>query len=377
MTRERPRVLVVHPDLRASGGGGCALTAFALEGLARHLEVEVLTRRPVDFAALDRTFGTRLAARPVANPCFSAAASALWAAVPDVLERVRRAVTARECGRVAARGYDLLLSTNEEYDFGALSPGVLYVNWPLTTRPATPWRALFRRAVGWIAPWDVARVAQNAFLANSEFSAAAVERMYGVKPAIVYPPVAGAFPDVPWDARRDGFVCLGRLSIAEKDLLKVIAIVERVRARGHDVTLDLVGTKVTAADLARLRAEAGARPWLSVHVDLPRPRVVELLSARRYGLHGNVGEHFGIAVAEYLRAGLLPFVPECGGCAEILGRDPRFLYASADDAVERIVRALSDADEHARMRAFVRERRDLFSVERFQEELLACVRRAL
>lgn len=384
------RILVIHPELTALGGGGCALTAYALQGLARHYAVDVLTRRPVDFASLDRMFGTRLVDATIENRVFAVASSLAWATAPALCERVRRAVTARECLRHAAeRRYALLVSTNEEVDFGPLAPGVQYVNWPLTSRAIgasdVPWyhvspalTALYRGAVGTIAPWDPARVGRNLTIANSEFSAAAVKSTYGVEPAILYPPVPGAFPDVPWEERRPSFVCLGRLSIHEKDLLKVVEIVARVRARGHDVGLDLVGTFVTRPDLERLRAEAGARgAWLAVHVNLPREALIKLVSSRRYGLHGNAGEHFGIAVAECLRAGMVPFAPTLGGCAEILGRDTRFLYASVDEAVERIAAPLENPAIESEMRAFTRARRDLFTVERFQDGLVAYVRCAL
>ena len=53
---------------------------------------------------------------------------------------------------------------------------------------------------------------------------------------------------------------------------------------------------------------------------------------------------------------------------EIVGDDPRLLYSSEGDAIERIDRVLSDPDAQRALAAHVRSRRDLFSSERFVEQ---------
>jgi glycosyltransferase involved in cell wall biosynthesis len=88
------------------------------------------------------------------------------------------------------------------------------------------------------------------------------------------------------------------------------------------------------------------------------------MTQHRYGIHGMVGEHFGIGVAEMQRAGCIVFAPERGGPAEIVG-DSRVLYASAEDAIEKIDRVLGDSELQADLCAGVAARRDLFTEERF------------
>ncbi len=74
--------------------------------------------------------------------------------------------------------------------------------------------------------------------------------------------------------------------------------------------------------------------------------------------------HFGIGVAEMQQAGCIVFVPERGGPAEIVG-DSRVLYASAEDAVEKIDRVLGSSELQADLCAGVAARRNLFTEERF------------
>ena len=200
-----------------------------------------------------------------------------------------------------------------------------------------------------------------------------VRRTHGIEARVLYPPVPGDFPDVPWETRRDGFVCVGRIS-AEKDLEKVIAILTGVRARGRDVTLHIVGDHNAGRYARRIGEIARCNAsWIHLHTDVSRKQLVELMLSNRYGLHGMLAEPFGIAVAELQRAGCIVFAPDDAGPAEILGGDQRVLYASTEDAIEKIDRMLGEAALRAQLRASARERRDQFSAERFVEGIRAVV----
>ena len=58
MSRGR-RVLVVHPDMNASGGGN-VVAAYTIEALKGGNEVTVLSWAPADLGALNRFYGTSL-----------------------------------------------------------------------------------------------------------------------------------------------------------------------------------------------------------------------------------------------------------------------------------------------------------------------------
>jgi len=84
-------------------------------------------------------------------------------------------------------------------------------------------------------------------------------------------------------------------------------------------------------------------------------------------------EHFGIAVAEMVRAGCVVFVPATGGPPEIVGPEPALLFASPADAVQKIRAVLADAPLRGRLRAHLETRAPRFGTERFVARLRAIV----
>src|SRR5262245_42635165 len=155
----------------------------------------------------------------------------------------------------------------------------------------------------------------------------------------------------------------------ETNVEGVIEILSDVRRRGHPVSLSIFGHSQDPSYERRVRAAAGERgEWVSVALDLPRSSLLHRMARCRFGIHGMVGEHFGIAVAEMVRLGCVCFAPYDGGPAEILGGDERLLYRSPGDAVAKICAALEDPGRLASLRAQIDSRAKHFSSETFVRE---------
>ncbi len=105
------------------------------------------------------------------------------------------------------------------------------------------------------------------------------------------------------------------------------------------------------------------RDWVRLAQDISREEVVCLLEASRYGLHGMVGEQFGMAVAEMQRAGCIFFVPHMGGPVEIVGHEPRVLYASVEEAVTKMDAVLRDPGLQMDLYHQALRQRELFTTE--------------
>jgi glycosyltransferase involved in cell wall biosynthesis len=170
------------------------------------------------------------------------------------------------------------------------------------------------------------------------------------------------------------FVSLGRIH-PDKRQLDAIDIVEGVRHRGHDAGLYLVGDAGgdEYAEKVRLRAKA-AGPWVRLCHDISRDELEDLLSANRYGLHTMHNEHFGIAVAEFVRAGCIVFVHDSGGPVEIVGNERSLRYDSPEDAVERICRVLESDAEQDRLRTRLDQQSAVFSEENFTRDIRKIVK---
>jgi glycosyltransferase involved in cell wall biosynthesis len=161
------------------------------------------------------------------------------------------------------------------------------------------------------------------------------------------------------------FVCLGRI-YPEKRIEAIIDIMKGVRRLGHDVKLHIIGdTQETTygRNLGNLwRAESG---WIIQEGRQLGDRKAELLGNSAYGIHARPGEAFGIAVAEMITAGCIPFVPSQGGPAEIVDHHPALVYRNADEAINKIADMLGDRGLQAQVRKFIAKRAKQFSRDIF------------
>jgi glycosyltransferase involved in cell wall biosynthesis len=295
-------------------------------------------------------------------------------ALPITSYLLRSALLLRQAKRMAP-AFDLVVTGDNEADFGP--HGVQYVNypWDLLPRPVLerrwyhrpPLVTAYRELCIRLADFSLDRMRQTAMLVNSDYIGGLVRARYDLPSRTLYPPVHGPFPEVPWAAREPAFLCVGRIA-PDKELDRVIDILARVRAARPEVRLRIVGTpegEYAARIAARVRAEGAG--WITLQSGLSRDALTRLMAGHRYGIHGHRTEHFGLVVAEMVRAGCIVWVPDAGGQVEIVG-DQRLRYRTVEEAAAAIVRTLSDPAEEADLRARLAKQARLFSVERFMRE---------
>lgn len=376
------RALLVHHTIQPPGGASC-VAAWALQALASAYELTLLAWTPPDVDPVNRAFGTSLTASDFAFETGPAWQRRLAALSPAPLALLTTHLLLRRArALVATGGFDLVVSTMNEIAVGRRAVQYVHYPWAHEPRPEVDrrWYQLpglvhaYRCAAPRLSGHRATEVAANLTLANSAWVANLYHDRYGAEARVVAPPAPGAFPDVSWAERENRLVCIGRFA-AEKELPKVLRIHAGLRALGHDIRLLLVGQDDHSGTVRSIEAAARASQGaVEVRRDVSREELVACLAHSRFGIHGMRDEHFGIAAAELQRAGCIPFVPDSGGVAEIVDRDPRLTYASEADAIAKIDRALSDAALCEALRKDVAARRDRFSVERFCSEFLAAVR---
>lgn len=388
MTTRRPRVLFVIGNIEPPGGGS-GFSAWALQVLAEDCDVLLLTREAIDREKVDRFFGTRLVQARFEQRIASSWILDQLRRFPFPLALLHRIPLAREQRRLdAEQPFDLLISLDNEFDFGRRGLQVIHFPWLYWPRPQTDLRVFHRsetivRIYRWIALRlaDVQRerIARNLAFANSSYIAGLYRETFGVEAGVLFPPVAaGLTTETEWSERSNGFLCVGRIA-KEKLVPEVIGIIEAVRRRGHDVSLGIVGqwdcSRARRLQIERMIDER--RDWITLHQGLDRDELLRLMDRYRYGIHGMVGEHFGMSVAELQRSGCLVFAPALGGPAEILGGDEGLRYRNSPDAVEKIDRVLRDAALRCEMLEAMRARRHEFDIDRFSERLRAILRAEL
>jgi glycosyltransferase involved in cell wall biosynthesis len=370
------RVLVVHPRLSHVGGSNL-VAAWALEALRESCVVTLATLRPVDLDAVNSSFGTSLRSSD-----FTLALAPVH--IRGLLRAVRTEGALLDCrltGRWAQdldrrERFDVLLSTQNELDFGRR--GIQYVNLPDAhgasrgaggfTHRIPGLHPAFRAFCGRVGRSTRAGLLRNLFLADSENIARRIHALYGVESIVLHPPVTAGFPARAWAERRAGFAAVGRMHPSKRWEMAV-AIVDALRARGHHVSLTLVGHREDAAYARRLQRLGDSRPWFRMRHDLSRRELAEEIVSHRYGLHTMEDEHFGIAPAELLAAGCLPFVHASGGPVEIVGAHPGLMFREVGDAAATIDAALGDPGLENELRAHAARQAERFSSARFAAAL--------
>ena len=381
----RRRVLIVHPYLHPAGGSE-AVGAWMIDALQDSFDVTLLTWSRPDFDALNRWYGTLIRASDVSVHVVPAAMRRIVDAAPVWLGLLRYALVTRAARREAS-GYDLVICADNEAVFGR--PIIQYIHYPrfLRPRPRGDVRWYHRvpgalkayyTACAWLVPGTAEEMARNVTLVNSSWTADRTRALYPTADIrVVYPPVTTDFPDVPWDAREPGFFCLGRFA-SQKETAKVIDILAAVRRVVPEIRLHLAGARTSRAAFRHLaRLVRPHQSWIQVHDNLSRIQLSALIARQRYGIHGMPEEHFGIGPAEMVRAGCIVFLPDGGGQVEIVSRDDRLLYRTHEEAVAKIVRVLTDADEQTSLRRTLARSAGAFSVEQFVRSIREVADRCL
>lgn len=374
----RRRVLIVQSTLRPPGGTQ-AVAAWMVEALKDTCDVGLACWEPPAFEEVNRAYGTAISDREVTVHAVPASYQRLAAAVPVSLALLRWAMVLRLARRVSP-SYDVLISAENEADLGR--EAIQYIHYPrqLRPRPAADLRWYHRPRVllsayyalcDRLTGFTLAGVRRNRTLANSEWTANRVRELDGdVAVTVLPPPVASAPFSLPWEARANGFLCIGRIA-AEKEIEKVIAIIEAVREHVPGTELHLIGSRGSEAGYyERIRALVRARStWLHLDEHLSRHDLQQMIGSYRYGIHGMRDEHFGMATAEMVEGGCIVFAPDSGGQVEVVGGNSALLYANRDDAVQKIVTVLNSSDRQAGLRTELARRQGAFSSGRFMQAI--------
>jgi glycosyltransferase involved in cell wall biosynthesis len=373
-------VAVVYPDLTAKGGGE-AVAMNVLEALQRDYDVTLLTLTDPEIEALCGYFGvdvdrSRLGVRRAGR------------LAPGINRRVglryyllQNALLGRYARRHADE-FDLVVSAINELGLGTDS--VQYVHFPFDWNvrlddrdeifhPAVEPDSVYQRVCTALAGVTRENTRSSTVLANSTWTADKFERAYGTRPTVLFPPIdTRGFTDVPWSARENGFVTVGRIE-RSKRTVEMIETIGAVRDRGHDVHLHVVGPTADETYYRSVVELAERRPYVDLEGELSRSELTALVSTHRYGIHGKAHEHFGMAVAELAAGGAIPFVPSTGGQRGIVRNRDSLLYDTPGEAVEKIDRVLANRDLQRTLRPRPAEIERRFGRSRFQAAISRAV----
>jgi glycosyltransferase involved in cell wall biosynthesis len=380
------KVLFVQTNLQPPGGASL-VAAWMIEALKKDYSVSLLTWASPDFKEINRFYGTSLNGSELNVDYINPILRRLIGLDPDPGSIQKTCYLMRVCKRIR-KDYDIIISADNETDFGCR--GIQYFHYPYMhekIRPSIdlPW---YNKLVGVLngsyRPWMLIsrfsynRMINNLTLVNSDWTGEKAKEFYGIDTITVYPPVPGNFPNIVWEEKENGFVCIGRFHPVKR-FEEIIHILTRIKTKFPEIHLHIIGTRDKSPEahdyyeqlklLVRVNSS-----WIYLHENLSREELLELILKHRYGIHAHQKEHFGIAVAEMIRAGCIPFVPNSGGQVEIVGGDERLIYGTEDEAIKKIICVMTNSEEQTSICSYLNSRKKLFSTERFMSQIREIVR---
>lgn len=203
---------------------------------------------------------------------------------------------------------------------------------------------------------------------NSRYVETLMREFYGkFNSTVFYPPTTfePAAAAVPRDPLR--VVCLGQI-FPEKRVAEIIGIVERARSlSGREITLRIGGPLIETPYVEKIRSLAAERPWTELAGGVYGDEKAAFLQGASFAVHAERDEAFGIVLTEYLKAGVVPVVPNEGGAPEIVG-DPELAYRDDEEAARILARLVTEETFLESRRRRCAERAGEFSPNRYLEK---------
>lgn len=209
---------------------------------------------------------------------------------------------------------------------------------------------------------------------NSLYVENMIKSFYGdFNSTVFYPPTTFEFHEQKIMHNPLKVVIIGRPS-PEKHIMEIIEIVEKARGMsGQELTLCIAGqTEKVSSYVEKLHQIAATRPWISFVGAMWGEDKERFLLSGTYAIHASKEEPFGIVVTEYLKAGLIPIVPDQGGTSEIVD-SPELTYHTLEDGAKILVKLLTDNSFKEKQWQYCTERAKIFSKNAYwerQSELL-------
>ncbi|MFP3287791.1 MAG: glycosyltransferase [Acidilobus sp.] len=252
-----------------------------------------------------------------------------------------------------------------------------YVHFPLAELPAYYLRVerlelgLRERAYNSLVAWMAKALADRTkpVMTNSTWTAKYIRGAYGNQRIYVVHPPVNVEELLSIGGDRGRVV----LTVSRIDWSKRVWEISEIARLLPEAEFYLVGSTGPSSKLVLNLLEERAKGLknFNIETDVPRKRILELMSQASIYLHPPLAEHFGIAIAEAAAAGLVPVVyRDGGGWTDIVSRiDQGLGYTSVEEAAHIIRSLLNDPERLKALSARAREVAKGFSYEKFKIRL--------
>jgi glycosyltransferase involved in cell wall biosynthesis len=230
---------------------------------------------------------------------------------------------------------------------------------------------LYERAYNSLVIWMARALSDSSkpVMTNSTWTAKYIREAYGNQRVYVVHPPVNAEELSSLNGDRGRIV----LTVSRIDWGKKVTEIPEIARLLPEAEFYLVGATGPASGpvIRELKRRAEGLSNFHLETDVPRSRILELMSQASVYLHPPFPEHFGIAIAEAAAAGLVPVVyRDGGGWTDIVSRIDKGLgYTNTKEAASIIRSLLNDLGRLKALSARAREVAKGFSYENFKERL--------
>lgn len=333
---------VVHHSLEGKGGSG-RLAVNTIETLNdMGFNVTLIISQKPDFKKIQRTYNKDIQVDKIKS-IFPIGFSAF-----GIYQRILTMLPS------AAAKVDLLVNTHGDllpYHYVNKSPLITYCHFPTRALSMQEYTSKYQKSAFWkayFAPYDrltryLSRpgMVKGTVLTNSRFSRNAIKRIYpDIDPPVIYPcaDTQSFRKALNSDRREDKVLVLCRFT-PEKSIENALMI-----AKASGVRTTIMGSLTPSNRyyydrLVNMSRSLGVDGLVDFKPNASFDAVIDEMSTSKVYLHTMRGEHFGISIVEAMSAGLIPVVPDYGGCAEFVPR--QYQYGSLENAASIIQSALA------------------------------------
>lgn len=373
-----PAIAIVSPCFHIGGGGTEGVIAGMLEAFKRDYTVYFISIDKINLELLNETYVTNIKENEI---------KIIQVDVPNWLKDkfalLRWALLVRFCKRIAAQ-FELMISAYNIMYFG--KKGIQYIGdfsfddrlrYPIGSWSRGLMRFFYRDSIlRWIYLKLCELIAgtskddqwKNLTITNSRWSKEVIKNVFGIEAKLIYPPVVSPSINIPWEKRENGFVSLSRIS-PEKNIDKIIDILNKVRKRRQDIHLHILGRIDDANYYEYLKKLCeGNESWIFMEGLVIGNKKIEYLHQHKFGISARTYEPFGIAIAEMVKSGCVVWAPKGGGQQEIVNH-PDLIYTDIDDAANKIEEVLRNEGMQLNLRNHLAEQSKKFSSEKFMAEI--------
>jgi glycosyltransferase involved in cell wall biosynthesis len=375
------RIAIFHPIF--TGGGGEAVCLNTIEALQDDFAIDLFTISNIDVEELNNYYDTSVSAdlNIYSNSLPSKFSRLISSALSSLsFNEARLSATIYNQllqSKLETDQYSVVISTFNEFPFPI--PSICYVHFPNFNRGELPkelytsggLNLLLNKMLDiWMGD---SFESKDEILANSNWTSKHFSEIYGKEAKTIYPPVVTeSFSPKSWESREDGIVSIGRI-IPGKRTKVLIKILDHIRELGGSLHLHIVGPGGESHYYDEVLTLVEQREYIHLEGKISRSELASLVSTHKYGLHANKYEHFGMAVAELVAGGAIPFVHNSGGQREIVNNSHNLMYDDPKECAKKIYQTSNDVSKQSELRQQLPDIESNFGAERFQEDIKSLV----